>query len=64
VVGGVPVFKYLESSDVDEVGYTLRTASPMTDPEYYFDEISPRDYILFGVRYLILPSTAQTTCGG
>ena len=26
-VGIVPVFKYLESQDVDEVGYTLRTAS-------------------------------------
>ena len=26
-VGAVPVFKYLESQDVDEVGYTLRTAS-------------------------------------
>ena len=40
-VGAVPVFKYLESRDVDEVGYTLRTASLMTDPEYYFDEDVP-----------------------
>ena len=32
-VGAVPVFKYLESRDVDEVGYTLRTASLMTGPE-------------------------------
>jgi hypothetical protein len=54
-VGMVPVFKYLESEDVDEVGYTLRTASLMTDPEYYFDQSNPSDYILFGVRYLILP---------
>ena len=54
-VGVVPVFKYLESKDVDEVGYTLRTASLMTDPEYYFDESEPSDYQLFGVRYLILP---------
>ena len=29
-VGVVPVFKYRESRDVDEVGYTLRTASLMT----------------------------------
>ena len=36
-VGMVPVFKYLESRDVDEVGYTLRTASLMTNPEYYFE---------------------------
>ncbi len=55
-VGMVPVFKYLESQDVDEVGYTLRTASLMTDPEYYFDQSHPGDYTLFGVRYLILPS--------
>ncbi len=40
-VGAVPVFKYLESRDVDEVGYTLRTASLMTDPEYFFDEDGP-----------------------
>jgi hypothetical protein len=55
-VGTVPVFKYLESRDVDEVGYTLRTASLMTDPEYFFDERDPSDYRLFGIRYLILPA--------
>jgi hypothetical protein len=55
-VGAVPVFKYLENQDVDEVGYTLRTASLMTDPEYYFDQSNPGDYTLFGVRYIIEPS--------
>jgi hypothetical protein len=55
-VGAVPVFKYLESRDVDEVGYTLRTASLMTDPEYFFDDHDPTDYRLFGIRYLILPA--------
>jgi hypothetical protein len=58
-VGAVPVFKYLESRDVDEVGYTLRTASLMTDPEYFFDERDPSDYRLFGIRYLILPARGQ-----
>jgi hypothetical protein len=58
-VGSVPVFKYLESRDVDEVGYTLRTASLMTDPEYYFDDRDPSDYRLFGVRYLILRAGHQ-----
>jgi hypothetical protein len=53
------VFKYLESRDVDEVGYTLRTASLMTDPEYYFDDRDPSDYRLFGIRYLILPARDQ-----
>ncbi len=55
-VGAVPVFKYLESRDVDEVGYTLRTASLMTDPEDDFDDRDPSDYRLFGIRYLILPT--------
>ena len=55
-VGTVPVFKYLESRDVDEVGYTLRTASLMTDPEYFLDERQPADYRLFGIRYLLLPA--------
>jgi hypothetical protein len=56
-VGEVPVFKYLESRDVDEVGYTLRTASLMTGPEYSFDDRNPSDYRLFGIRYLILPAS-------
>ncbi len=56
LVGAVPVFKYLESKDIDEVGYTLRTASLMTDPEYFFDETNPGDYPLFGIGYLILPA--------
>ncbi|HWE11944.1 MAG TPA: hypothetical protein VG365_00455 [Solirubrobacteraceae bacterium] len=58
-VGAVPVFKYLESRDVDEVGYTLRTASLMTDPEYYFDQRNPGDYRLFGIHYLILPTGSR-----
>lgn len=55
-VGAVPVFAYLERYDLDEVGYTLRTASLMTDPEYFFDERDPSDYRLFAVRYLVLPA--------
>ena len=58
-VGAVPVFKYLESRDVDEVGYTLRTASLMTDPEYFFDDRDPSDYRLFGIRYLIIPTDSR-----
>jgi hypothetical protein len=56
LVGAVPVFKYVESQDIDEVGYTLRTASLMTDPEYYFDQSNPGDYALFGIHYLLLPA--------
>jgi Bacterial membrane protein YfhO len=38
------------------VGYTLRTASLMTDPEYSFDESNPGDYPLFGIGYIITPA--------
>jgi hypothetical protein len=56
LAGFVPMYAYLESQDLDEVGYTLRTASLMTQPEYHFDAANPGDYALFGIRYLILPS--------
>ncbi|MGA2835264.1 MAG: YfhO family protein [Acidimicrobiales bacterium] len=59
LVGAVPVFKYLESQDIDEVGYTLRTASLMTDPEYYFDQSNPGDYALFGIHYLLVPAGTE-----
>ena len=63
-VGAVPVFKYLENRDVDEVGYTLRTASLMTDPEYYFDDRNPSDYRLFGIHYLIIPAGSRPPVPG
>jgi hypothetical protein len=53
-IGAVPVFKYLESRDVDEVGYTLRTASLMTNPEYYLEDADRSDYRLFGIKYVIV----------
>ena len=71
LIGEVPVFKYLESKDIDEVGYTLRTASLMTDPEFYFDDTNPGDYPLFGIGYLLTPASmtppvpaAQVRCEG
>ncbi len=54
-VGYVPVYEYLAGSGVDSVGFTLRTASLMSDAEPYFDDTNPGDYALFGVRYLLLP---------
>ncbi len=56
-VGGVPMYQYLDSLDIDEVGYTLRTASLMSQPEYYFDPARPGLSSLFAVRYLIVPAT-------
>lgn len=54
-VGEVPVFKYLAAEDIDEMGFTLRTASLMSDPEVEFDEYNPADYAAFGIRWLVLP---------
>jgi hypothetical protein len=60
-VGYVPLYAYLESQDIDEVGYTLRTASLMTQPEFHFDALNPGDYTMFGIRYLILPTFSKNT---
>jgi hypothetical protein len=45
--------------DVDEVGYTLRTASLMTDPEFSFDDRNPGDYRLFAIHYLIIATGSR-----
>ncbi len=58
-LGDVPVYIYLEQHLVDTVGFTLRTSSLMTDPEAYFDERNPGDYALFGVHWLLLPTTSS-----
>jgi hypothetical protein len=57
-VGLVPVYKYLESEDVDQVTYLVPTLSLMLDPETNFDEDNPADYALFGIRYVLLPAGA------
>ena len=54
-VGYVPVYEYLADKEVDSIGFTLRTASLMSDAEPYFDDKNPGDYALFGVRYILLP---------
>ena len=53
-VGLVPVYQYLEGRDVDEVGYTSRTASLMSNPETRFDAFNASHHVLFGVSYVIL----------
>lgn len=56
ILGFVPVFKYLAGQDMDEVGFSLRTASLMSQPEFHFDAGNPGDYALFGIHYLVLPA--------
>ena len=60
-VGLVPVFEYFVSQDIDQVGFTLRTASLMEQPEAEFNEYQPADYAMFGIRYLVLPSGREGT---
>ncbi len=55
-VGYVPVYKYVESQDIDEMVYTVPSLSLMLDPELEFDQDDPADYSLFGVRYMLLPT--------
>jgi len=58
-VGYVPVFEYLVNKDVDQVGFTLRTASLMSQPEDHFDQSNASDYALYGIRYLLLPRSMK-----
>ena len=55
-VGFVPMYEFLANQDIDTVGFTMRTASLMSQPENYFDPSNPSDYELFGVRYVLLPT--------
>jgi hypothetical protein len=59
-VGYVPVYKYLESQDVDEMTYVVPSLSLMLDAEADFDEDNPADYPIFGIRYLLLPAGLAT----
>ena len=61
VIGAVPMYAYLESLDIDEVGYTLRTASLMSQPEYRFNPDNQGDYALFGIRYVILAARPNSS---
>lgn len=63
-VGETPVFKYLENEDIEEVGYTLRTAALMSTPEAHFDEFLPSEYTAFGIKYVIFPSDHPGPPGG
>ena len=62
MVGRIPVFKYLENIDANEVGYTLRTASLMTNAESKL-RADPQEYALFGIRYLLVPANTPAPPG-
>ena len=58
-VGGVQAYIYMENTNVDAVGFTLRGFGLMTDPEAWFDQDNPGDYSVLGIRYLLLPKGMQ-----
>jgi len=55
IVGYVPVYSVLVNNDIDNVGMWLNTQSLSSDVEVRFNETSPAQYDLFGIRYLLLP---------
>ncbi|MCL5048220.1 MAG: hypothetical protein M1374_05490, partial [Firmicutes bacterium] len=55
-----PVYKWIEQYNVPEVGYTMRTAALMSNPEQNFDQCNPGDYSMFGIRYIILSPYTST----
>jgi len=67
-VGQVQTNIYLADNDIDEVGFVLRTAALMEQPEYEFAfknpttgtafDAVPADYALMGIHYLLTPTTA------
>ena len=61
-VGSVPVHVWLVDRDVDEIGFTFRTLSSLSnDVEAAFDETNLAQYQMLGVRYLILPAGQKPT---
>ncbi len=53
-IGYIPMYVYLANFDVDTVGFTMRTASLMSQPENNFDPRNLSDDEMFGVRYFLL----------
>ena len=58
-IGQVPVFEYLAADNVDALGFLLRTPSLVADNEAYFNQNDPAQFQLFGIRYILMPSTMQ-----
>jgi len=58
-IGQVPVYQYLADNSVDELGFLLRTPSLVADNEAYFNQNDPEQYQLFGIRYILMPSTMK-----
>lgn len=62
-VGTVPVVEDLSVDQVDEIGFTNRASSLMSDPEAEMDDANPADYALFGIRFVIQPPSRPGPVG-
>jgi hypothetical protein len=62
-VGAVEVVEDLSLDQVDEIGFTNRASSLMSDPEADLDDANPADYALFGIRFVIQPPSRQPPKG-
>ena len=58
-VGAVPAYIYLMDTDVDAIGFGLRTLGLMSDVEVRFNDTSAAQFNLFDIRWLILPVGTQ-----
>jgi hypothetical protein len=58
-IGQVPVYQYLADNSVDELGFLLRTPSLVADNEAYFNQNDPEQFQLYGIRYILMPSTMK-----
>lgn len=58
-IGQVPVYQYLADNSVDELGFLLRTPSLVADSEAYFNQNDPEQFELYGIRYILMPSTMK-----
>jgi hypothetical protein len=62
-VGSVPVVEDLSVDQVDEIGFTNRASSLMSDPEAEMDDAIPSDYTLFGIRFVVQPPSRPGPVG-
>ena len=54
-----PMYMYLADRDIPQVSTTGWAPSPMEEPQADFNESNLSDYEIFGVRYILLPSSRK-----
>ncbi len=62
-VGSIHVVEDISADQVDEIGFTNRSSSLMSDPEADIEDTNPADYTLFGIRFVITPASRRPPGG-